>query len=473
MNFIIAGLSIIYITICGFGLIKLLLKDNIPFSLFGLIPLCFGAGLGVLSILCNLIMLIGMRLSFFSVYAPLFILFVYAITQIKFRIKVDQAALLKTIKGISWMEWILIFVTVFGVLSILMMSVTFPVHFWDSRAIWATKAKMLFYSGTVNSSDFMDITRVHPHFRYPLLFPEAQNFLYLAMGQADDWAVMMLIGLFFPMMVSFLFDLTRIYLDDREKALIAASMLALLPVFFMSEGPAHSGFADTPLAMLYILSFGITLLWKRNRDFSFLIFSAFLSAILLLTKNEGINLVLLNMFLIALPEKISFNKERIIDLLKAMIVFLAIITLIYAPWLILTRNMAVDRDVNDIFQLIKAGKIDISLAKSASTMIFSIKTYLGLLKNQLNYGFMWGGLWLIFAVTAIISILKRSTVSVHLLLIVLLNYCAIIMGFVIIPITSEGFMQSNFYRLNFAISPVVVLQIIFTLKALESEKSKT
>jgi hypothetical protein len=470
MNFILALIAITYISICGFGLVKFILKDNIPFSIFGLVPLCFGAGLGALAILGNIIMISGYKISFITAYVPLFVLFAYALKNCKTAQKVYSGDLLGAIKKISWMEWLFIFIILFGIISVFIMSIAFPLHFWDSRAIWGTKAKMLFYSGTIFSSDFMDINRINAHFRYPLLFPISQATIYFVLGQADDWAVMLLIGLFFPLMIFFLYDLARIYLQDREKALMAAALLAVLPIFFRSEGPAYSGFADTPLAMLFCLSFGAALLWKKSKDFRMLLLCSFLSGILLLTKNEGINLVALNLFLLALPDKIIMNKRSILDLIKIIAIYTAIVAIIAAPWFYLSHAIPFESDINDIFQ-IKLSNIGSYIPRIMPVIMYSFKAFLGVQKNMLNQGFLWGGLWGLFIVTSLASILMRFSSGIHLFLVVLLNFLLISAGYVLMQITPENFMISNIFRIYLSISPVISLQIVSTLKELESDKA--
>lgn len=470
MNFVIAVIAIIFISICGYGLIKLLLKENIPFSLFGIIPLSFGAGLGILAILSHIIMLLRMHISFVTLYAPLAILFSYALTKIKLKQSFRMESFINTIKGISWIEWLFIFAIIFGTVSIFIMSVAFPLHFWDSRAIWGTKAKMLFYSGTVFSSDFMDVNRIHAHFRYPLLFPISQAFIYFAMGHADDWAVMILIGLFFPLMVSFLYDLARVYLQDREKALAAAALVAVLPVFFMSDGPAHSGYADTPLAMLYCLSFGVTLLWKQNKDFGFLLLSSFLTAILFFTKNEGANLMALNVFLVLVPDRMIFTKKNIMDSIKSLLIYLLLIILIILIRLLLIRGLPSGGSVADI-SAVRVENIIKNINAIPVVMNFTMRAFIGIQKNMMGQMFLWGGLWFIFMISAISSLLLRFWNCVYLSLVVLLYIFIITIIYLILPWDIVGGdLTGNFFRLYQAINPVVALQIVSTLKALEDIK---
>jgi len=474
MNFIIAGLSIIYITICGFGLIKLLLKDNIPFSLFGLIPLSFGAGLGEIVILGNLLMFTGLRLSFWTLYMPLFILFAYALHQLKIKRIFRLAEAFEFVKGFTWMEWIFILVIVFGVSSAFLMSVTFPLHFWDSRAIWGAMSKMLFFDGTVHSSFFMDPSRINAHFQYPLLFPMAQAFIYFALGQADDWAIMVLIGIIFPMLVLFLFDLARIYINDREKALAAAAMMAVLPVFFMSEGPVTSGFADPPLAMLYCLSLGITLLWKRNKYLGYLMLSAFLSGILMLTKNEGVNMILLNMILIALPDGLNLKNLRIKEAIMNIMIFASIVMLILAPWFMLIRTLPAIEGLN-ILSINFA-----NLLKNIEGIPFilngTVNEFIGLQKNMMGQQFIWCILWAIFIFTSIISLIFRLADAMILSLITIAYVLITILQWIILPAGTGTWLIdeaiNHISRQYQGINAIVVLQIASTLKHLGSDDSQ-
>ncbi|MDD5593270.1 MAG: glycosyltransferase family 39 protein [Candidatus Margulisbacteria bacterium] len=471
MNFLIAGAAIIYISICGFGLVKLILKDNIPFSLFGLVPLCFGAGLGSLAVLSNLIMLAGLKLSFLTLAAPLFVLFIYALTHFKIRSEFRVSRLIGTLKGFSRQEKFFVLVIVLGVLGVMILSLIFPMNYWDSRAIWGTKAKMLFYDGTVFSSGFMDIQRVQAHFRYPLLFPVAQAFIYFSLGQADDWAIMLFIGLFFPLLLSFLFDLARLYLRDREKALAAAALLAVLPVFFVSDGAAHSGYADTPLALLYCLSFGLTLLWKKNRQLSFLILSAFLSGLLLLTKNEGIILLLLNLGLILWPEKFTLNglSRNLPNIIRGTLIYSAILLIVIVPWALLVRHLANDLDVNGLLSL-NVNNLAGAWPKLPGIISYTTRAFIGLEKNVLGMTFSWAGLWLIFLVMSIISIIYRFSKCLQLSAVVLADFIMITAMFALMQIKTEAYMLGSISRIYLPITSVVALQIVSTLKTLELKR---
>ncbi len=472
MSFLIAGTAIVFLVFCGFGLVKIILRDNIPFSLFGLIPLSFGAGLGLLAFMVNSLMALGLRMSFWTIFAPLFLLFAYALTQLKVNYKFMPERISEAAKGFSLREWLFIFVIVFGVLSVFVLSITFPLHFWDSRAIWGTKAKMLYYGGTVLSPNFMDTSRINPGIRYPLLFPISQACIYFAIGHVDDWAVMMLIGLFFAMLVSFLYDSARLYLQDREKGLAAAAMISVLPVFFMSDGPAYSGYCDTPLATLFCFAFGTTLLWKKLRGLPLLVLSAFLTGILFLTKNEGSNLVAIIIFLIAMPDGIRISKEAVLDYIRSMLIFLAIIALVILPWVLVMGRLPSGGSVADVSAINLKNLLN-NLSKIPVVLGFTAKALMGIQANMMKQYFLWGILWAIFAVTSLTSLFLRLWNCIYLTLAVFLYMIFISAIYIILPWEiSAGAMIGNFFRLYLAVNPLVIMQIVSTLKGSERVGSR-
>jgi len=471
MNFIIASAAIIYLSFCGYGVVRLLLGEKVPLSLIGLIPLSFVTGLGAIVILGNLLMFTGLRLSLWTLYTPLFILFAYALHQLKIKRIFRLAEAFEFVRGFTWVEWIFILVIVFGISSAFLMSVTFPLHFWDSRAIWGSMSKMLFFDGTVRSSFFMDPSRINAHFQYPLLFPMAQAFIYFALGQADDWAIMVLIGIIFPMLVLFLFDLARVYINDREKALAAAAMMAVLPVFFMSEGPITSGFADPPLAMLYCLSLGITLLWKRNKYLGYLMLSAFLSGILMLTKNEGSNMILLNMILIALPDEPNLKNLRIKDTIMNILIFATIVLLILAPWFILIRTLPPDATAVGISSISFANVLK-NIERIPLILNGTVNAFIGIQKNIMGQGFLWCILWAIFIFTSITSLIFRFADAMTLSLITIAYMLITILQWIILPPKLIEEAIPHIFRQYQGINAIVVLQIASTLKYLGSDDSQ-
>ena len=69
------------------------------------------------------------------------------------------------------------------------LALTTPQRFWDERAIFGIKAKVLFTDGTIRSPSLADPDFVQGHPRYPLLIPLAETHVYALLGRIDDrWA---------------------------------------------------------------------------------------------------------------------------------------------------------------------------------------------------------------------------------------------------------------------------------------------
>ena len=107
-----------------------------------------------------------------TIFLPLTLLFCFALSRMKFKDLPSLDDVLAGIKRLTWMEWIFIAAIIFGTVSVFLLSIAFPMHFWDARAIWATKAKLLFYDGTIFSSGFTDAEQDQRALQIPAAFPD-------------------------------------------------------------------------------------------------------------------------------------------------------------------------------------------------------------------------------------------------------------------------------------------------------------
>ncbi|MFA6030594.1 MAG: glycosyltransferase family 39 protein [Elusimicrobiota bacterium] len=463
LPFLAAAGAVLLLLTGGFALLRALIPGRQPFSLFGLVPLCFGVGLAALAAAGNLAMLAGLRLPW--AYGGLAVLCALAWARARPRGGAPAERLFETgaaggPPALDATERLLLAAILFGALSALLLAVLYPLHYHDSRAIWGAKAKMLFHAGTLFSPEFMDPHRVHPHFRYPLLLPMAESFVFTCARKADDRAVMLLIGLFFPMLVSFLYDLARILLADRKAALTAAALIAVLPAFFLSDGSAFSGYADTPLAALYALALGTTLLWRREGGMRWLALSAFLTGALPLVKNEGGLLAALTLVLIAFPGRGWRNAAARLPLVGAVVL----------PWLLLVRRLPLDpTDTTDVFQLalLQPG-VGLDGGRIAA---FCLGALLGTEADPFGNRLLWGLFWPVFLFSAALCARRRDAQGLRLAATVLAYLALIAAGYAVLRDHSAEFWRSNFFRLCLPIAPVAALQIAGTLSAPEEPGS--
>ncbi|MEW6744406.1 MAG: hypothetical protein AB1486_16760 [Planctomycetota bacterium] len=460
MSFVYAGLALVVIGLAGFGLLRCILGGRMTLSLFGLIPLSFGVGLGALALLGNLTLLVGLRLPW--AYAPFLALALGGVLGLR-GATLDRVGMMR----VSGAGWVFVAAILFGAASVLILSLASPLHAFDARAIWATKAKMLFYSGTLSSPDFTDPLRLHPHTRYPLLFPMSEAFLFWLIGGPDDWAVMPLIGLFFPLLLFFSFEMMRLRCVDINNALAAPALVAVLPALYSSDGPPYSGYADTPLAMLCCLAFGTTLRWRETRDGRMLVLAAFLSGLLPLTKNEGLWLAGLNLLLAILPGRASSPAPWTVRRTAASVAScLAPLIAILLPWFLLRSALLLDQDPNDPFLLSSSSLLE-AHHRLPTVLEFCSKALTGLQPTISSDHFAWGLFWVLFAIAALIAARLRHTDALLLAGVVLVYFMLLAAAYCVIPThTPESFMTKNFFRLCFPIVTVAAFQIALTWDAL-------
>lgn len=458
LSFFATAGALLLLLAAGFALFRALIPGRQPFSPFGLLPLCFGLGLAALAAAGNLLMLAGLRLPW--AYALMALLCALAGARALRRRADPPSRLFEAVAPgggpgpLDAAERLMLAAILFGVLGALLLALLYPLHYHDSRAIWGAKAKMLFHAGTVFSPEFMDPHRVHPHFRYPLLLPMAESFVFTCARKADDRAVMLLIGLFFPMLVSFLYDLARILLADRKAALTAAALTAVLPAFFLSDGSAFSGYADVPLSALYLLSLGTTLLWRREGGTRWLALSALLTGALPLVKNEGGLLAALTLVLIAFPGRGW----------KSAAAHLAFAGAVVLPWFLLVRRLPLDpTDTTDVFQLaLPAAGFD-----GGRLAGFLLGALLGTEPDPFGNRFLWGFFWPLFLFSAALCVRRRDARELRLAATVPAYIALIALAYAVLRERSAEFWRSNFFRLCLPIVPVAALVIAGTLSAPE------
>ena len=339
------------------------------------------------------------------------------------------------------------------------MSVGFPLHFWDSRAIWGIKAKMLYAEGTVFSPDFMHENRLHAHFRYPLTYPISMAFIYFGLGAADDWAVMLLVGLFFPFLLMFLYELIKRVCNDRLKALLGTAMIALLPLYYRADGPAHSGYADAPMALFYLVSFGILLLWRMTRNKNLLLLGITLSAVLPLVKNDGTMFMLLNLALVIWPEKGVFSLK---SLAKRIVIFGMISGVVLVPWFVLRSNIP-DLADEQYFSRLNIQILSENVKNIPTILRFYFRAFIGLQKAMTGGAFFWLGMWFIFAYSMVKAFKEREVLSIMIfwLIVFFLFFMTII--YMLAP-GGPDTIKSNFFRICLSITPLLVIVIMRQLK---------
>jgi hypothetical protein len=145
-------------------------------------------------------------------------------------------------------EKALLAMVLFGLGTVALSNVTFPLRDWDGRATWNLKATLLASEGQVLGPAFTDVNRFQPHPRYPLLWPLAQSSVYLAAGRRDALVARSLSTLALAGLAAILFAETR-RARGRPTALALTALLCTVPALTAwIDGGAIGGYADPILA---------------------------------------------------------------------------------------------------------------------------------------------------------------------------------------------------------------------------------
>ena len=211
---------------------------------------------------------------------------------------------------------------------------------------------------------------------------------------------------------------------------------------------------------------------EKKTDPGLFLLAATLTAVLPLTKNEGVILMILNILLMLVPEKIvPLRPEMLKDFVKGIFIFLAVIVVVMGPWQLMVRYLANDNDINSLRSLSVANAFS-GARKVPQVAWFTEKAFGGFQPNMFGATYAWGLLSVCVPCDngdlAILQVKDGMLLSA----VVLMNVLIVTAMYTLIPITSyntmTGFLVSNLFRIYMPISPIVALQIVSVLKALES-----
>jgi len=163
------------------------------------------------------------------------------------------------------------------------LTLALPLLDWDTRILWALKAKILAGEGTLAVDAFRDPYRLHIHPRYPLLVPWLAALMAQLQGEFAEWQYQLLLLLFAALALWQFFRLLRAAGARREALLLCLVLLgtgAWLGALFNAS-------VELALAFYLLLSLEALLAWLDGRRLPELLLAGFLLFCLAMTKNEG------------------------------------------------------------------------------------------------------------------------------------------------------------------------------------------
>ncbi|NQT22637.1 MAG: hypothetical protein HQ579_04265 [Candidatus Omnitrophica bacterium] len=259
--------------------------------------LSFLIGLGAISIEMFLIGAIGLKFRLSFILLPWIALFFFNLVFSRgcFTRKSNFS-----IKRLSLFEQAIVGLLSFEVCYTFFRALIKPIEAYDSVSIYALKSKILYMAHTIPKDFFTEVLKpfhgVHPD--YPLLVSMSEVWFYAFIGSVNDFLVKSIFPVsFLCFLVAFYFILKR-FVKKRITALLFTFVLASIAQF---NAYATIGVADLLLGVNFSLGLFYLCLWIKDKEKSaYLYISAMFSMLAVWTKNEGMILALIILFVLFL-----------------------------------------------------------------------------------------------------------------------------------------------------------------------------
>jgi hypothetical protein len=209
---------------------------------------------------------------------------------------------------LSALEWASVIVVGLCIVIVLVDALSQPLLAFDARAIWAFKAKVLYFEQGIYNQAFLDADRLHAKTRYPQLVPLAETFVASVSGGFYEPAIKLLFPCFYVSLILLVgSELSRAF--DRPYALLCTSLFASLPVFTIyANGGAASGYADLPLSFYVTALATRLLLWLQEGSGGHLRLALLFTSLAVFTKTEGLALVFVIFLAIVLAAWLVYGR---------------------------------------------------------------------------------------------------------------------------------------------------------------------
>ncbi len=353
-----------------------------------------------------------------------------------------------------------------GVLIVLAFVQTFltPQRFWDERAIYAIKSRVLYESKSIDAPELKHPDFVQYHPRYPLLIPLLERHTFALCGEANDrWAKVWFPLMYAGLVLSFAGVLSRRYSPDE--GWLMATILATVPVLMPNEYGFLCAQADAPMACFHGVA--VLMLWDgfqeapggaRRRS---LFYASALAATAVFIKDEGLAYILVHLLAWGLALVIGggwlgcgpAGEGRLRSVarhLLLMVAFALIAAVLLTPWMLHRRSLPTTTEMH-YFERLDAGR----LLDRLSTLRWSIPH---LLHRMFGEWRTWGLPWWM-VLLALVTAPRRSFAGPQLFL--LLNLlgalAALVVAGMLAPAELEEHLGGSSARYLMQLVPVAVL----------------
>ncbi len=285
----------------------------------------YGVGMGLVAFQIFLYYFAGWRVTLSTVLLPWLPL--VAAGLFLFRPAVSEKA--PGAKSLSLPEILLALGISFQALLTFFRAFLKPIESFDSVAMYAMRAKIVFMGGGIPPNFFSEMAPSMPNPDYPLLLPLAEAWTYIFMGGINDLLVKALFPLYFICLLVASFFLMRRFIS-RKGAFIFTFAISSVPQL---AAFGAVGYADVVLTYYYTIGAGCLFLWGRERRARDIIIAGLFLGFAIFTKNEGMAMFLASLICLGLYLFTDARISSLRTLFKAL-PFVLIVLIIAGPWLV-------------------------------------------------------------------------------------------------------------------------------------------
>src|SRR5438270_763572 len=181
-----------------------------------------------------------------------------------------------------------------GIMVFLEIAIVFYLSFvhtlgWDGLLNWEIKAHYAFANGgVIPATYFSDSGRAFSHPEYPLAIPFTELWLYLWLGEADQFWAKTIFPIFYVIGAFLLVGLGRRFTGKTWSGLLIAAFLFFVPQITVEVGSAIAGYADFPLSIFYLATIGCLFCAAEQHNTVFFRLYAACLALLPWVKRDGV-----------------------------------------------------------------------------------------------------------------------------------------------------------------------------------------
>lgn len=286
--------SLLFVGVLFLRLLGLLKK----FSIFELLPLAYGLGIGCVCLQMFFYSQISLPLNYLAIISPWVVLYVLK------PFKLDHAIRIQNIGKVEAVLTVFIFMLI---VFVWFEALIRPLMSWDGIATWLIKSKVFFIEGEVRPQ-----TLIYLNDGYPILIGLAGTFIYKTLGVVNDRLVLVLFYGYYLSCGSLAFAQLRRVLNLKYSLFLTFLFFSIQNII-RHGGRYETGYADLAFGF-YILT-AITILFRvlSEKKMNMFVLFVMILGIVPVVKEEGVVFSIVMSFVVlffvmkkALPTKFLY-----------------------------------------------------------------------------------------------------------------------------------------------------------------------